>query len=119
MHTINVFLDVPHLVQFISAARHDHTLLRDLNLAEGSFVVFNKGYTDYTQYHQWSQENTFFVTRQKDNASYRCLQEYDIGELVDSAVVKDEQIAVHKGDQDVILRRIAWYHPEQDRTYIF
>lgn len=120
MHTmINVLEDVPQLVRFSSAARHDHTFLRDLKLAEGSFVVFDKGYTDYTQYHQWTQENVFFVTRQKDNAAYRQVQEYDIGESVDSAVIKDEQIAVHKDEGDVILRRIAYYHAGQDRTYIF
>lgn len=120
MHTmINVLEDVPQLVRFSSAACHDHTFLGDLNLAEGSFVVFDKGYTDYTQYHQWTQENVFFVTRQKDNASCRCLQEYDIGESVDPGVIKDEQIAVHKDEEDVILRRIAYYHGEQDRTYIF
>ena len=68
---INVLEDVPQLVRFSSAARHDHTFLGDLKLTEGSFVVFDKGYTDYAQYHQWTQENVFFVTRQKDNAGYR------------------------------------------------
>lgn len=120
MHTmINVLEDVPHLVRFSSAARHDHTFLGDLNLAEGSFVVFDKGYTDYTQYHQWTQENVFFVTRQKDNAVYRQVQEYNIGESIDPGVIKDEQIAVHKDEEDVILRRIAYYHSGQGRTYIF
>lgn len=120
MHTmINVLEDVPQLVRFSSAARHDHTFLRELKLAEGSFVVFDKGYTDYTQYHQWTQENVFFVTRQKDNAAYRQVQEYDIDQSVDPGVIKDEQIAVHKDEGDVILRRIAYYHGGQDRTYIF
>jgi len=120
MHTmINVLQDVPQLVRFSSAARHDHTFLADLELSEGSFVVFDKGYTDYSQYHQWTQEDVFFVTRKTENASYRCLQEYDMDESVDPEVIKDEQIALDKGDQQVILRRIAYYHPGQNRTYIF
>lgn len=82
-------------------------------------MVFDKGYTDYTQYHHWTQENVFFVTRQKDNAAYRQVQEYDIDQSVDPGVIKDEQIAVHKDEGDVILRRIAYYHGGQDRTYIF
>lgn len=47
MHTmIHALEDVPRLVRFSSAARHDHTFLKDLKLAKGSFVVFDKGYTD-------------------------------------------------------------------------
>jgi hypothetical protein len=120
MHTmINVLEDVPHLVRFSSAARHDHTFLEDLKLTEGSFVVFDKGYTDYSQYQQWSQQKVFFVTRQKDNAVWQHVQEYDIGDSVNSAVIKDEQIRVTKDKADVLLRRIAYYHAEQDKTYIF
>jgi len=120
MHTmINVLEDVPQLVRFSSAARHDHTFLQDLKLREGSFVVFDKGYTDYTQYHQWTKHQVFFVTRQKDNAVWQQVQEYDIDDSVDSAVIKDEQILVTKDQADVLLRRIAYYHGQQDRTYIF
>jgi len=120
MHTmINVLEDVPQLVRFSSAARHDHTFLADLELREGSFVVFDKGYTDYSQYHQWSQKKIFFVTRQKDNAAYQSAGEYDIDDSIDPAVIKDEQITVTKDNQQVRLRRIAYYHAKQDRTYIF
>ena len=46
MHTmIHVLEDVPQLVRFSSAACHVHTFLENVELAEGSFVVFDKGYT--------------------------------------------------------------------------
>jgi len=120
LHTmISALEDVPQLVRFSSAARHDHTFLEELSLPEGSFVVFDKGYTDYSQYHQWTQNKVFFVTRQKDNAVWQSAGEYDIEDSVDSAVIKDEQILVTKGHTEVLLRRIAYYHDQQDRTYIF
>lgn len=120
MHTmINVLEDVPQLVRFSSAARHDHTFLAKLELPEGSFVVFDKGYTDYSQYHQWSEEGVYFVTRQKENAVYQSAGEYDIDESVDPGVIKDQQIMITKDEQHVPLRRIAYYHSGQDRTYIF
>jgi len=120
LHTmINVLEDVPQLVRFSSAARHDHMFLQELSLPEGSFVVFDKGYTDYSQYHQWSQNKVHFVTRQKDNAAWQSLQEYDIDDSVDAGVIKDEQIRVTSDGQHILLRRIAYYHGEQDRTYIF
>ena len=120
LHTmIHVLEDVPQLVRFSSAARHDHTFLADLELSEGSFVVFDKGYTDYRQYHRWSQSTVYFVTRQKDNAAWETVQEYEIEDSIDAGVIKDEQIKVSKDGQDILLRGIAYYHAGQDRTYIF
>lgn len=53
MHTmINAKEDVPCLVRFTSAATHDHTFLKELNLKKGSFVVFDKGYVHYMQYYK-------------------------------------------------------------------
>ncbi len=66
MHTmINAKEDVPCLVRFTSAATHDHTFLKELNLKKGSFVVFDIGYVDYMQYYKWTLEDVYFVTRQK------------------------------------------------------
>ncbi|MGA7878511.1 MAG: IS4 family transposase [Desulfoferrobacter sp.] len=120
MHTmINVLEDVPQLVRFSSAARHDHTFLEELDLPEGSFVVFDKGYTDYSQYERWSKGAVFFVTRQKDNAAWQSAGEYEIADSVDPGVIKDERITITKDDRQIRLRRIAYYHATQDRTYIF
>ncbi|MEN1785213.1 MAG: DUF4372 domain-containing protein [Bacteroidota bacterium] len=59
VHTmINAMEDVPCLVRFSSAATHDHTFLKELELKKGSFVVFDKAYNDYGQYAQWTQKGT-------------------------------------------------------------
>ncbi|MCX6147032.1 MAG: DUF4372 domain-containing protein, partial [Candidatus Kapabacteria bacterium] len=51
MHTlINSSEDVPSLVRFTSASTHDHVFLKNLNLQNGSIIVFDKGYNDYNQY---------------------------------------------------------------------
>ncbi len=91
MHTmINALDDVPSLVKFSSAARHDHAFLQELDLEKGSFVVFDKGYLDYQQYEQWSLDDIFFVTRQKKNAIYTSKKEFNIDEKIDSGILKDE-----------------------------
>ena len=94
MHTlIDAMEDVPSLLKFTSAATHDHTFLKDLMLQPGSFIVFDKGYLDYQQYEQWSLDEIFFVTRQKDNA-----------------ILKDERISLRKKDGTTFeLRRIAFW----------
>jgi hypothetical protein len=120
MHTmINACEDVPCLIRFTSAATHDHTFLKDLGLKKGSFVVFDKGYVDYTQYHNWTLEDIYFVTRQKDNAVYKSLEEFPVQDHIHSGVLKDERIEVTKGKQVITLRRVAFYHAEQKRVYEF
>jgi len=39
--------------------------------------------------------------------------------LVDPGVQKNEQTSVTTDGQQIQLRRIAYYHANQDRTYIF
>ena len=120
IHTmINAKEDVPCLVRFTSAATHDHTFLKELNLKKGSFVVFDKGYVDYMQYHKWTLEDVYFVTRQKENAHYTSLEEFDISDDIHPSILKDERIQINKDGQSIELRRVAFYHTEQKKVYEF
>lgn len=97
MHTmINSPEDVLSLVKFSSASTHDQTFLRLLELKKGSFIVFDKGYTDYNQYLQWSLEDIYFVTCQKDSAVYESMEEFDAGDEIDPGVLRDEKIEIKK-----------------------
>ena len=120
MHTmINTLEDVPCLIRFTSAATHDHVFLKNLELKKGSFVVFDKGYNDYEQYLQWTLEDIYFVTRQRDNAVYTSLEEFDIADDIDPGVLKDERISIKKDRRVIELRRIAyWYEPHR-KVYEF
>lgn len=120
MHTvINAMEDVPCLVRFSSAATHDHTFLKELNLKKGSFVVFDKAYTDYAQYHQWTEQDIYFVTRQKGNASYESLNEFEPQQGTSDNILKDETITVVKNGQEVQLRRIAYWDGGHEKAYVF
>jgi len=120
MHTmINALEDVPCLVRFSSAATHDHTFLKELNLEKGSFVVFDKAYNDYLQYLQWTRDDIYFVTRQKDNAVYTSIEEFDLSDATSDAVLKDERISVQKKEKTVELRRIAYWDSQKQKVYEF
>jgi hypothetical protein len=121
MHTmINAMEDVPCLIKFSSAATHDHTFLKDLELKKGSFVVFDKGYVDYGQYQQWTLDDVYFVTRQKDNARYTSVEEFDLPQTTSDAVLKDEKIElVDKKDNLFSLRRIAFWYDKHHKVYEF
>ncbi len=120
MHTmINAMEDVPCLVRFSSAATHDHTFLKDLELKKGSFVVFDKAYNDYEQYLDWTEEDIYFVTRQKENAAYKSLSEFDLEDGTSDNILKDETITVQKKGLAIKLRRIAYWDREKNKVYEF
>ena len=120
MHTmINSLEDVPCLIKFTSAATHDHEFLKDLELKKGSIVVFDKGYNDYEQYAQWSLEEIYFVTRQKSNALYDSIDEFELKDEVHPSILKDEKIEISKDDIKIELRRIAYWHEPHQKVYEF
>ena len=122
-HTvIKIESQVPCLVRFTQAATHDHVLLSEIHLAEGSIITFDKAYVDYAQYERFSQEGVFYVTRMKDNALYESSEEFDIPDEADSGVLKDEEIILKYGKNQALThrcRRIAYYDAKNERFFEF
>ncbi len=120
MHTmINAMEDVPCLVRFSNAATHDHTFLKELELQKGSFVVFDKAYNDYRQYFDWTSQDIYFVTRQKGNADFKSVAEFDLEDITPDTVLKDEVITVQKKELTIELRRIAYWDEKNQKVYEF
>jgi hypothetical protein len=55
--------------------KHDVTIARKISLSPGSIVTMDRGYNDYKLFGFWTQERIFFVTRMKENADYRVMEE--------------------------------------------
>jgi len=100
---INAWEDVPYLIRFTNAAAHDHRFLKDLDLEKGSFVVFDKAYNDYQQYLQCTNDNIYFVTRQKSNDLHMAIEEFGLSDTTSNAVLKDERIGVQKNGKTIEL----------------
>jgi len=114
--------NVPCLVRYSSAARHDHHLLKEIDLPEDSIITFDKGYVDYEQYQKFSEANIWYVTRLKSNAKYVARREYDIPDEIDSGVLKDEHIELkygHNFEKTHKARRIAYWDEENNRLFEF
>ncbi len=50
---------------------HEIQVARKLKLQRGTMLVFDRGYTDYDWFQRLTEEGVHFVTRLKDNATYR------------------------------------------------
>lgn len=115
--------NVPCLIRYSEAARHDHLFLKEVfNLAAGSIITFDKGYVDYAQYEAFSKSTIWYVTRLKDNAIYEARKEFDIPDNAHSGVLKDEEIIFYYGinkRQEHRARRIAYWDSENGRLFEF
>lgn len=79
---------MPCLIRSTEGVRYNHPFLKHLNVPEGSYIVMDKGYTDYLQYAQWSNRGVYFITRMKDNAVYESIDDLD---LTDQEIIKMKQ----------------------------
>jgi hypothetical protein len=122
-HTIiDLSYNMPCLVRYTEAVRHDHVLLSEVHLEAGSFITFDRGYVDYAEYERFTKEDVFYVTRLKDNAKYEIGEEFDIPDKADSGVLKDEEIVVQygkDGEKKHRSRRIAYWDAENQRLFEF
>ncbi len=115
--------NVPYLIRYSEAVRHDHTFLKEIHhLPKDSIITFDKGYVDYAQYEQFTRNSIWYVTRLKDNAIYEARQEYDIPDDADSGVLKDEEVVLYYGEKkkdEHKARRIAYWDSENSRLFEF
>lgn len=111
--------DVPCLLNMTAAAQHDHSFLAKIKLPAGSWLVFDKGYTDYDYYAKLTEQEVFFVTRQRSNAVYESQGEFDISDEASPQLLKDEHIHLVRKEKKLCLRRIAWFDTERNKCLEF
>jgi len=118
---VNLAEGVPDFVCFKAASTNENTFLKVLNLEQGSIAVFDKGFNRYRYFDVWTQQNRFFVTRLKDNASYTVIKENDT--LQNPDIQKDQIVElsyIHdKVKRTVQLRLITYLDPENQQTVTF
>lgn len=124
VHTvINADETVPKLIWFTEAARHDHVLLDKLKMDPNTIYVFDKGYNDYRAFKRFSDNQTGFVTRIKDNAAYQTVQTNEIEEHIHSGVMEDQLITITvkegSNQSELRLRKIRFYDRALKREFEF
>ena len=64
---------VPCDIQFTSAAKHDHFLLSPDKLTAGDILAMDRAYIDYEKFEQMTQRGVIYVTKMKQNLTYKTL----------------------------------------------
>jgi hypothetical protein len=69
---------------------HEVNIARGLSFPRGSIVVMDRGYIDYALFSKWTEEGVYFVTRLKNNADYRVVEDRVLPKR--RRILKDEVI---------------------------
>jgi hypothetical protein len=125
VHTlINAADDVPLKISFTAASANDMPFLKEIHLSPGSFIVFDKGYVDYSEYERMSNEGVFFVTRQKKDARYTVSQvkqvsrqSQKLGIIEDKLLLQGTRTQAQKIRLQV--RLVTFFDKETGRTFEF
>lgn len=87
--------DVPVFVDMTDAAENDHRIFGKMNLLSGSYIVFDMGYVNYEEWQKYSDNDIYYVTREKKKARKKVLETRDIPEEDQEWIVSDEVIELH------------------------
>jgi hypothetical protein len=110
------------LIRYTGAATHDQISLKEINLAQGSIIVFDKGYVDYAAYEQFTDQGVWYVTKLKSNALYSSVQEINIPDTADNGILIDEIIELRYGKGKELIhtaRRIAYWDEQKKKVLVF
>lgn len=67
---------LPTYAYISNGKKHDINVARNISFSAGSIVAIDRGYTDYSLYGDWTRSGVYFVTRLKDNADYKVIDEF-------------------------------------------
>jgi hypothetical protein len=97
---------------------HEINIARGLSFAPGTIVVFDRGYVDYDWFRRLSNEKVWFVTRLRDNAQFRVVEELP---TTRSHVISDQVIELEKdpkyGFEPLRLRRVVIQAPNETMEF--
>ena len=123
-HTLlNAETNMPSFVKFTAAAMHDQQFYKYIKeLPDHSIIAFDKAYINYPQFEEFTKRSIYYVTRQKENANYVSIEEYD---LPDDAphILKDEKIEVtyleNKIEKKQQMRRVAFFSKKHGKAFVY
>lgn len=122
---MDAFSGVAEFVRITEARENDRKFLYHLKPVRNSWLVFDRAYTIYHQFAQWTAQKIWFVTRMKENADYHVVKV-----LVDKTkkrnakgVLKEQYVTVaekigNKKLGRMKLRRIV-FKTQEGKEYVF
>ena len=108
---------LPTFALLTDGKTHEVRVAREVQLAPGSIIAIDRGYTDLALFSRWTSEGVWFVTRMKQQLVYQVIAEQEVPQqrkiLRDQIIVLSSAKARRKCKQQ--LRRLeVWDDKKQE-----
>lgn len=110
---------IPELINFSNACKHDITAADSFPIVENSLYVFDKGYVCFEFLEKINKNRAFFVTRTKSNTQYRILERLAKTQKSIKADWLVKFSSYKSKDYPDQLRVVRYYDEETKKTYEF
>ena len=113
--------NIPAFIRITGGQTHDVHFLDHVIFEAGAFYIMDKGYIDFQRLYHIHQQQSFFVTRAKNNMAYTRRTSYPVdksrGLRSDQAIrLTGPKSSVYYPEQ---LRRIHYVDAELDKRFLF
>lgn len=114
---------VPSIIHLSQAACNDVSFTKYLIIPDGSTLIMDRGYRNYHQFNEWTDQHVRWVTRLHPYTSYELLQDVKVSSKQRSAGVESDSIIIMgaspKKIAKVKCRLIRFIFPENQRYFEF
>lgn len=113
---------IPEIVNISEAKVHDRYGFEQLVFPEGTIIVEDRAYFDFSLMLNRIKANNVFVTRIKSNTTYETVEELGLPDGVDQNILKDEIIrltsnkAIGTGISEYELRLVHIYKEDENKV---
>jgi hypothetical protein len=116
--------DTPCLVNLTPSAANDRSFLKLIELPPGSIITFDKGYSNFRKFQQWTQSGVFWVSRALDYWSVQVTKQRQVSEDQEQAgIISDELVILGDPNNNHTLkiraRIINYIDPETKKFLSF
>jgi len=110
----------PTYAYISNGSKHDVTIARKISFPVGSIIAMDRGYNDYNLFSSWTENKVFLVTRMKDNADFKVVEELIAPRNID--VLSDQLIRFTdfyaQKNCPHVLRKIVVWDNQNDREIV-
>lgn len=111
--------DVPCMIRYSAAAANDSQFLKEIYLPQGSIIVFDRGYHDFTVLNRFTDNSITWITRRHRLFAYQIIDRYVVSNN-DECIISDEKIKLGwRGGVQVIARLIKYKDSVSGEIYEF
>jgi hypothetical protein len=121
---LNAKDDVPQLIYLSEGSRNDRVFMQHVQLSKGDILVFDRGYRNYTQWQQWTDQGINWVTRLIGDEVYTVLDRKVItAQEKQKGVRSDQKIYMgrpsNKPTLKIAVRLVRFYVAGEKKMYYF